>query len=324
MKATKILVGFLLILMVAISLPVNAASLTIKFMPQVEIEAERIYLEEIAKIQGNAQLVGQVGKVDLGPAPRPGRKVTLVPAMIYNALQRNGIDLDNVNIVGLNSAGVIVKKVAYQLNKDYVMQEARNYFYDKFPQYQDMRIELARKFPDVLLPDNNYQVEVGSYRGDRVREHITLPVNIMVNGEQYRRIYLNLEFKIFDYVFVVTRPINRKTIITSDMVERRYVNVTGLYKKPVVNEEDILGKEATRTLRTDSIIYWKDIQKPELIQRNDQVTIQVIYGSIIVQTVGIAQENGARGDLIWVENVNSGEEIRAQVVSSGTVQIKLN
>ena len=64
-----------------------------------------------------------------------------------------------------------------------------------------------------------------------------------------------------------------------------------------------------------------DLQKPELVSRNDNVTITYEVPGIVLSMRGQALEGGTQGDLINVLNVQSKKTIRATIVGPGRVSV---
>jgi flagella basal body P-ring formation protein FlgA len=64
-----------------------------------------------------------------------------------------------------------------------------------------------------------------------------------------------------------------------------------------------------------------DLQKPELVARNENVTITYEVPGIVLTMRGQALESGAQGDLISVLNVQSKRTIHATIVGPGRVTI---
>ncbi|AZR73849.1 flagella basal body P-ring formation protein FlgA [Anoxybacter fermentans] len=315
---------FVLIILFLFSLMVNGEeNVKISFQPEVEVLKERMYLGEIAIIEGEGELVERLKNIDLGPAPLPGGRFTLAPDTILSILKQHGIDIEMINFTNLSHKGIVVKRAAQLLDQKMVMQLVEDYIYRQLSRFNDIRINLVRGFPEIRLPMGDYQVKVGPYQGGELRGYISLPVTIFIDGKVYKRIYLNLEVQIYESVFVTLKPIERKTIITSDMIELRYMDITRISGEPVFSEEELIGKETKRSLSEGTVLLKEYLTEPELIHRNDQVLIVANYGVIHIQTIGRALEDGAKGEWIWVENISSGKKILAMVTDVGQVQVKV-
>jgi flagella basal body P-ring formation protein FlgA len=64
-----------------------------------------------------------------------------------------------------------------------------------------------------------------------------------------------------------------------------------------------------------------DLQKPEMVARNENVTITYEVPGIILTMRGQALEAGTQGDLISVLNVQSKKPIHATIIGPGRVSV---
>jgi flagella basal body P-ring formation protein FlgA len=87
------------------------------------------------------------------------------------------------------------------------------------------------------------------------------------------------------------------------------------------NPEQLVGLAARRSLPAGRALRQTDLQKPELVARNENVTITYEVPGIVLTMRGQALESGAQGDLISVLNVQSKRTIHATIVGPGRVTI---
>jgi flagella basal body P-ring formation protein FlgA len=64
-----------------------------------------------------------------------------------------------------------------------------------------------------------------------------------------------------------------------------------------------------------------DFMKPELVQRNETVTLVFEVPGIMLTVRGKALEAGAEGDFISVQNVQSKRSVQGTVTGVGTVTV---
>jgi flagella basal body P-ring formation protein FlgA len=89
----------------------------------------------------------------------------------------------------------------------------------------------------------------------------------------------------------------------------------------VINLEQAVGLVARRALPAGRALRQVDLQKPELVARNENVTITYEVPGIVLTMRGQALEAGAQGDLISVLNVHSKKTIHATIVGPGRVTV---
>jgi flagella basal body P-ring formation protein FlgA len=118
---------------------------------------------------------------------------------------------------------------------------------------------------------------------------------------------------------IVLRPLAQNEVIkASDItVERR--PKAEFAAAPAATIEDVLGFAAKRPLRERQAIRASDLQKPELVGRNETITMQFEAPGMLLSVRGKALEAGALGDLINVINIESKRSIQATVIGPGRV-----
>ena len=138
-----------------------------------------------------------------------------------------------------------------------------------------------------------------------------------------RRNPLRMTGTLVETVEVVTlaRPISRgETIRETDLVTERLPRadvVTDALSKP----EHVVNQAARRALRNGQTLRAADLMKPQIIARDDAVTIVFRSRAITLTLRGKAMANGAEGETIAVLNPQSKRTIQATVTAPGVVTI---
>jgi len=120
---------------------------------------------------------------------------------------------------------------------------------------------------------------------------------------------------------VLTRSIQRGEVIRpSDVaIERRPRIEIG--KDDITLPKQAIGLAVRRSLRTGHALRHADLMKPELVQRNDTVTLIYEVPGILLTIRGKALESGAEGDLISVSNLQSKRIVQGTVIGIGQVHV---
>jgi flagella basal body P-ring formation protein FlgA len=85
----------------------------------------------------------------------------------------------------------------------------------------------------------------------------------------------------------------------------------------------LVGQEARRTLYKNKPILLRDIGAVTIIRRNDTVTMQYKNGTMLLQTVGRAMQDGGVGDTIKVMNEHSKKIVTGRISKNGEVDVAL-
>jgi flagellar basal body P-ring formation protein FlgA len=98
------------------------------------------------------------------------------------------------------------------------------------------------------------------------------------------------------------------------MVERRP-------KTDAIAIEDVIGFAAKRPFKPGQVVRTTDVMKPELVGRNEIVTISYEVPGLVLSVRGKALDPGAKGDVINVLNIQSKRTIQATVSGPGRVTV---
>jgi flagella basal body P-ring formation protein FlgA len=119
----------------------------------------------------------------------------------------------------------------------------------------------------------------------------------------------------------LARAFNRgETVRESDiLVERMPRNE--ITADTIARPAAVIGQAARRALRAGQTIRPVDLMKPDLVGRNDTVTIRFEVPGIVLTVRGKALAAGAEGDLVPVLNPQSKRVVQATVDGPGRVVV---
>jgi flagella basal body P-ring formation protein FlgA len=85
--------------------------------------------------------------------------------------------------------------------------------------------------------------------------------------------------------------------------------------------DQVVGMAAKIALRSGQAVRTDDLVKPQIVQRNEAVTIYYQVPGIMLTVRGKAVEGGAMGDVIGVLNIQSNRTVQATVIGPSRVTI---
>ena len=124
-------------------------------------------------------------------------------------------------------------------------------------------------------------------------------------------------------VAVLTRNIERTDVLrTSDIVIERRPKADLGGGEPI-SRAAALGMQTRRPLRAGQALKALDLAKPDLVQRDQDVTILFQTAGIYLTTRGKALDTGSEGDTVSVLNVQSKRTVSGRVVGRGQVAVEI-
>jgi flagella basal body P-ring formation protein FlgA len=127
----------------------------------------------------------------------------------------------------------------------------------------------------------------------------------------------------------VTETVEAATLLRAlrpgEIIKASDITVARRPKAEVGNEglsaEQATGLAAKNTLRSGQALRLTDLMKPQVVQRNESVTLVYIVPGVMLTVRGKALEAGAVGDVVGVLNIQSNRTIQATVTGPGRVAV---
>ena len=121
------------------------------------------------------------------------------------------------------------------------------------------------------------------------------------------------DVEVAQYVLIAKSTIVNGQVATADMVEARLESANAYGPKPILVVEEILGLEATRTIRAGQRLVASDFVAADLVRKNETVRLTIKRGALEITVETIALENAKIGEQVLLRNPDSGREIRGIV-----------
>ncbi|MDD5569326.1 MAG: flagellar basal body P-ring formation chaperone FlgA, partial [Candidatus Pacebacteria bacterium] len=113
--------------------------------------------------------------------------------------------------------------------------------------------------------------------------------------------------------------INRDEALNGQNCSLQKTDITELKYQALSGAAALSGLRAARTIAAGTVLTEKLIKKIPVIQRGDQVMINVKEGAVTAAVEGVARQDGACGDKIWVENARTHKLLHALIKERGKV-----
>lgn len=150
-----------------------------------------------------------------------------------------------------------------------------------------------------------------------------VPVQILIDGKKFRTIFPRLDVQIFQQVFVAKSRIPRGSLVGGREVETVRQAVSSTSGQPLVSLEAVVGAEAVRDIPEGTVLTAQMFKLPTMVKLGAVVAVVLTVGELTIITSGEARQNGTKGQLIKVINLDSKREFTARVIGPDRVEIKL-
>jgi flagella basal body P-ring formation protein FlgA len=122
---------------------------------------------------------------------------------------------------------------------------------------------------------------------------------------------------------VATRALARDTVLAPADVRLAPLPSGALGSGVLFDVEGAVGRRLRRPVDAGQVLTINQLMAATVVRRGQQVMLEAEAPGYVVRMAGVAQRDGALGDIIEVQNVNSGRTVQAVVRSAKSVQVLL-
>ena len=174
----------------------------------------------------------------------------------------------------------------------------------------DPRLTLARCSEPLTSFDNTY-----GPIGQR------LTVGVRCEGEKPWTVYVPIKVEATIRVVTLGTSLSRGTVLKADHLTYVLHTRRSAATPHLSRMDQAVGQELTRSIGAGIPLTTAMVKKPDLVTKGDSVMMIIERGTIRVSMIGKALENGALGERIRLNNVNSNRAVEGEVQSDGSIRV---
>lgn len=187
---------------------------------------------------------------------------------------------------------------------------------------QDSLVELANRTQDIAVAlDAPETIEVSQLDYDQTAGRFTAVLLVGAGHPSQQRSIVTGRVHPTVPVPVMRRAINPGDVIRAEDVEWGSAREDQMRADAVTSPQQIIGQTPRVRLRPGEPIRQGDTQPVILVNRDSTITIVVDTGSMRLTALGRALDNGSRGQLVRVVNLQSRQTIEAVVAGPDLVTV---
>jgi len=281
-----------------------------------------VRLGDIADISAVSSLdLDQLVTTLLLPSPAPGTRQYLSASQIRELLISRGVDAQNLHFRGAaavqigesrkprsQTVGATLPKASQQQVETAVRAAIEQHLREQTG-YSQWRVE-----PTLNAAEHRRMARLGNKliaRGGKAPW--TGTQRFEIQGETVaQNAVVTAQVAKIQPVVVAKRPIQQGDLIrTSDVQLRQHEG--SVPSRAFSTLDQVLGMQARRSIQADAIIQQSHVRAPLQVERGETVTVFARTAGITVRTYAIARQDGALGDLVQVQTLDSKDRFTARV-----------
>lgn len=288
--------------------------------PRPVLKAEAVVTGDIVHVGDIVDNAGIIANQPIFRAPDLGMTGTVPAEAVVEAVR-------SLALVGLDTAGltdVTVTRAARLIPAKAVEDEVARALSEQYQlgAAKDITINFDRMLRAMYVAPSaigeprvariNYDARSGRFDAD-----VELPTGANSRGTLRLggRAVATVE------VVVMAHAVDRGTIIKDADIEIERRPRAEVGREALTNRDRVIGFAARDNLQAGRALRGGDLMRPEIVQRNQMVTLTFAMPGISLTVRGKATEGGAEGDVISVLNEQSKRVLQGVVVGPGRVAV---
>jgi flagellar basal body P-ring formation protein FlgA len=286
------------------------------------LRANVVVADDLVRIGDVIDNAGTAAQIAIYRAPDLGTTGSLPTAQLLTALQAHqviGVDTRDIKAVSVTrlsraiQAKDIQSQVAHALEHRGGLGDAANLSLTFDRDVQDVQLESS--YTGALQPvASRYEPRSGRF-------DVSFEIGNDSNAKPTRLRFTGSAIETLDAA-VLTRDVQRNEMLKSSDVttERRPRTEVG---GDAAVRDLAVGMQMRRQARAGQALRVADLAKPDLVQRDDNVTLIYESAGLYLTIRGKAMENGTEGDVVNVTNLQSKRTVSGVVIGRGQVAISV-
>jgi flagella basal body P-ring formation protein FlgA len=276
---------------------------------------------EVVRIGDVVDNAGTAAQIAIYRAPDLGTTGSLPTAQVISALRAHQVigvdtkDLREISVTRLArtlDAKDIASQVARALEHRSGLGDAANLSLTFDRDVQDMRLEASNT--GAMQPTSS------RYDGRSGRFDVSFEIG-NDSGAPTRLRFTGSAIETVEAA-ILARDVERNEVLKSSdvVIERRPKLAIG---NDAASRDRAVGMQMRKAVRAGAALRTADLAKPDLVQRDQTVTLIFQSGGLYLTIRGKALEGGTEGDVVSVLNLQSKRTVTGTVVGRGQVSISV-
>ena len=305
-----VITAWLMLNSMVLAIEMNPSEISLR--TSVVVDAEYLTLHDFFGVSDER------ASTRIAHSPKPGRTATFDARWLYRVARAYKL---NWRPMSLNTR-VIVERASQEIERDEIRDTiiealiekgVKDKFEISMRLFQKIYVATSR-FASVGIEHLAYESKSGRFIAS-----LTAPANDQ-SAQRFRVSGRVHKLKILP---IVNKRLRRGDLITKEDVTWMNFRASKIKKDIIVDEEDLFGMAAKRTIRENNPIRYSEIRKPILITKGGLVTISLTTPMMRLTSQGKALQAGSKGDTIQIKNIQSKKTIEARVTGINDVTVDL-
>jgi flagella basal body P-ring formation protein FlgA len=293
--------------------PAWAASLPAQLRGSATLEGDSIRLGDLWDNLAEAKVATVIA-----PAPQAGKRVTLDARWLAAVALNNGVDWRPNG----NFDRIVVERAGQTVPVQVIENEIKEALdMEGLPQGSGIEINNRSALAVVVPTGVQATVAVRDLVLDPRTQRFSATVEVPAGSPAATRLRVSGRTFTMSRVPVLARPVSRGDVIAERDIQWIEIRDEGVRRDLAIDPREIVGKEPRFQLKAGQPIRLAELQRPLVVSRNAQVMLVLKTPFMTLTAQGRALDDGGRGDVVKVTNLQTKQTVEGIVEGPNTVSI---
>lgn len=292
--------------------PALAQSLPVALKPAAAIEGDTVKLGDLW------DNLGAKGETVIANAPQPGKRVTADARWLAAVAQANQIDWRPASAfdrIVIERAGQVVDVSAIE---DEIKEALGR---EGVPGPLELEISNRTALNMVVPAGSLADVAIRDVAWDARTSRFGATVEVPAGSPTALRQRVTGRVFSIARVPVLSHGMSRGDVIAHDDIEWMDMRADGVRGDIATDPRQLIGLEPRRSVRQGAPVRLSEVQRPVLVTRNSNVTMVLSTPFMSLTAQGRVAEDGGKGDVVRVTNLQTKRVVEAVVDGPGRVTV---
>ncbi len=216
---------------------------------------------------------------------------------------------------------VKIEKPLYPINEDDLLSSIEREIHTQLRPAGRVSLAPMRRLPDLSSHSQPFSVRLSRLPG-RLSKN-TLYVTIQVENDEGVLGNWDIPFRahLYSDVWFAKAHLRKGDLASVSDFEVRQVDLLMEPDAVVAKLEVLQRHEYSRDIRPGHPLEWTDLAERSLVRKGQVVDVIAYQGMIGISMRAKAQQDGLKGDMVFLRNLESNKDFTGEVIGEGRVQV---
>lgn len=294
----------------------HAAGIEATLKPDASVAGTWITLGEVADLAGDG--AEAAGTLKLARAPMAGAVRHLTADEVAAALARQG-GADGVTVSREVPACRVTARPRMVPGRDLVAFGRTFLAARAAVPGGDVRIEDPATPRAVAVPEGEPELRADA-PARRLLGLVPVAVEVWAGERRLARLLLSYRVRATGPVVRAARALKAGETLRADDVTAETVDLSGAPEDALTDPEAAVGRTVVRETPAGAVLRRESVIRAAAVKRGAPVTLLARVGAVEARAAATSREDGAPGEVITVQNLNSKRLVKARVLDDAQVE----